>query len=498
MTAYVILAAGRGTRIGRVGESMHKALVPLEGEAIITHLLARAPDDARIAIMLGHRAEQVEEYVNMAHPDLDVTFIPVAGWDEVGGGPGLSLMAAREFVGDDDMLFTSCDTLWEQGDIDAIGDVSWAAVAPMPSGTTQDRWCRMVPTRDGVVIVDKSLEHPGGFAYTGLAYIASDDLDTFWAGLAGDDLLYTERQVTGGLRILAASQRLGLQHIHWTDVGDEAAYARAVALRSGYDWTKDGEATYVLPYSHRVIKFFADPIVAEQREVGRMRLGHAGPKLVGIGSQMLAYEYIHGTTAYEAVEADHNVAARIVEWAWETMWTHPIHVSDKVMYEACIEFYRNKTLQRISKLHPLLQATARDAVSRVDWDRLARGCVPVKFHGDFNFGNIMVDPVYGRFVGIDWRGDFAGYEWWGDMRYDMGKLVSGTVVHWDNARRGDFRPWTDGRAVRRIIMDVLPLESAWDVQVIGALSLINSAPLHASPLDEILVARGAAWLEEVL
>ena len=43
-----------------------------------------------------------------------------------------------------------------------------------------------------------------------------------------------------------------MRYVTWTDIGDEEAYAQAVAAISGYDWTKPGEVTWVLPETGRV------------------------------------------------------------------------------------------------------------------------------------------------------------------------------------------------------------------------------------------------------
>lgn len=502
MTAFVILAAGRGTRIGRVGEMMHKALIPLEGEAILSHLFRLAPDDARIAVCVGHRAEQIKSYVSMAHPDLDVTFIHVSGWDKTGGGPGLSLMAAQSFVGDEDMVFTSCDTLWDPSDRWLFDlDHSWAGVAAVPAGTPPARWCRIINDRETgrITIADKTPEPLGGTAYIGVSQIVASDLPTFWNGIAHASLLFGETQVTGGLQALVRDHRLSSEHMRWTDVGDEDAYARAVALRSGYDWTKSGEATYVLP-PRRVIKFFADETTAIAREQGRRRIANTTPAILDHTDHMLAYEFIDGVSVYSALEAapDHSgaIVESLMSWAVREVW-RPVEVAPRTAADAATDFYHHKTYKRIDMLHPTLQSQARDAVSRIDWAKLAAGTAPCTYHGDFNFGNIILESS-GRYVGIDWRGDFAGITDWGDMRYDLGKLVSGTVVHWDNARRGDFRPWDLGEKVRKEILSRVDVSLRFDANVIGALTLINSAPLHASPLDEILIARGVAWLEEVL
>lgn len=491
MTAFVILAAGRGSRIGRVGESLHKALVPLNGKAVLSHLFDLAPPDAHIIVCLGHRAEQIIEYVRLAHPTRDVTFVTVDGWDKPGGGPGYSLLQAREVAGDDAMVFTSCDTLWERDVSLWDDDVSWSAVAPVPSGTPQARWCRMMRDKGGVVIADKCPTPTGGFAYTGLSRIARDDLDTFWAGLSDGNAVEGELQVSGGLKAIAS--KLTLRHVHWTDVGDAAAYARAVALVTGYDWTKLDEATYVLPAEQRVVKFWTDHTVRDRRMQRGKHLADVVPQLHEVGIEMLAYEYIDGVTLYEAAtEVGEAVIPKLLNWAYDKLWT-PMLVDRETQRTVCMRFYHDKTMQRIEMLEPSLRLRATDAASRVDWSDLVAGCKPSRIHGDFNYGNIMLRRGgIGNFVGIDWRGDFGGEIDWGDQRYDLAKLLAGMRVHWDNARRGDFRPWPEGRKHEKALLHWIDA----DVQRIAALSLINSAPLHASPLDEILVSRGTAWLEE--
>jgi hypothetical protein len=109
---------------------------------------------------------------------------------------------------------------------------------------------------------------------------------------------------------------------------------------------------------------------------------------------------------------------------------------------------------------------------------------------------VVVSPD-GSFTGIDWREDFAGETRWGDRRYDLAKLAAGMIVHWGQARRGDFRPWRVRPQHLAALGEWLGGEIPHDVMVIAALSLLNCAPLHAPPLDEVLVARGAALLEEL-
>lgn len=495
-TAFVILAAGRGSRLGRVGDHLHKALVPLAGKAVISHIIESRPPDSEVIICTGYKASQVQAYVTAAHPDLEPRYIHVAGWNTEQGGPGLSLLSAEQAVGERDMVFTSCDTIWDEGgELFLPCDRSWAAVAPIPPGTPEARWCRMVVDDQRVIaIMDKLPGVSGVPAYTGLGSIRAVDLRAFWRGVAQGATVAGERQVTGGFEVLVADDRLDARHITWTDIGDEEAYRSAVALVSGYDWTKLGQATYVLPETGQVVKYSDDPATMTQRHERSKRIGSAVPdaKIDDTGC-FLQMRYIPGRTGYQQAEIEgEQLASSVCKWAAEAF--PDATPSQAVAESVAMRFYRDKTLERILLLTRGLRHYAIDVVSRINWEALCDGVQPAYFHGDLNYGNIIVDED-GELHGIDWRENFAGATW-GDRRYDWAKLLAGCFVHWDNARCGDFRPWEDGLAHAETIRQSVYYTP--ELEILGALSLINSAPLHASPLDEILIARGCAWLSEAL
>lgn len=493
MTAFVILAAGPGTRMGRTGGKLHKSLAPLAGKALISHQIGLAPPDAKIVVCTGSNALQVEDYLTLAHPGRDIRTLYIPDWSAPGSGPGATLLRARDEVGDQDMIFTSCDTLWHRDPQLWMTAFSWSATAPVPAGTRPQRWCRIVSAgHQASAIYDKTGTE--GDAYTGLSMILARDLPAFWHGIQSGGLLGTERQVTGGLEALISTGQLWTKRINWTDIGDQGAYERAVAAWSGYDWTKTGEATYVLPEEGRVVKFRADSISLSRRWQRQEVIAGAVPKMVNHAPNLLAYEYVPGVTGYEAAEDDPVLVHKLLDWANTTLWK-PAEASDPV--GKCYDFYKNKTQIRINMLREPLLRMAQQAVNRIDWNHLITGCIPVTFHGDFNLGNVIVSPD-GKFTGIDWREDFAGEITWGDWRYDAGKLAAGMIVHWGRARRGDFRPWEDGPHHLEVMASWLGGEIPADIMIIGALSLISSAPLHAAPLDEVAVARAAALLEEIL
>lgn len=505
MTTFVVLAAGRGSRLGRIGDELPKALLPLNGRAVLSHQFDLAPPGARLVVVTGYRADQVEEYVRLAHPDLDVTFVKEVDW---GRGPGASLLMARPEVGDDDLVFTACDTLWERDDALWDGESSFVAVAPIPAGTPAARWCRMVPDASGDFVAridDKTPDvAPGSVCWTALARVARDVVERFWTALADADARAGEIQFSSGLdAVVDGGEPIDLRQIQWLDVGDERAYRAALVATTGYDPLKPDQVTYVLPDTGRVVKCHFDvQKVAWRAERAKLLRDLVPEPVTSTGQTMTAYDYVAGRSLYDVID-DGQVDAthRVLDWwadrFWPTRLEHTVRPAH--WHEIATRFYRDRTFSRVMSLDPTLRSVALDAVTRVDWDALVDGCVYGTFHGDLTYANVIERPD-GSLVGIDWREDFAGETTWGDLRYDLAKLLSGTAFHWGRAAYGDFRRWDQGWFHGGVVLESVENRftlDPLDVQRLAALCLLGSAALHAAPMDEILVTRGARWLGEV-
>lgn len=509
MTAFVVLAAGRGSRLGRIGDALPKCLLPINGRAVLSHQFALVPSDHRLIVVTGYRDQQVREYVQLAHPGLDVTFVHD---DEWGTGPGASLLTARDAVGDDDLVFVAADTLWTHDQRLWSDPGSWVATAPVPAGTPAARWCRVNvggdPDFEYVVGIDDKTPdvRPNSRCWTAFAKIARDDLRRFWAGLTDAPTRAGEVQLSSGLEaIVNGGEPVTVHEIEWLDVGDERAFRAAVATLGGYDALKPDQVTYVIPSTERVVKFHVDRDKVRWRAERAKLLGDAVPQPIHEtwNGTMVGYDYVQGTSVYSAMQyRPNNYVAPVLDWWLEKFWTTRLRLSERPpnFYEASDQFYRDKTFARVESLDPALQSIALDVITRLDWEHLTEGVVPGTFHGDFTFANVLTwdDDWNQRFTSVDWREDYAGVVDWGDLRYDLGKLLAGARFHWERASYGDFRRWDSGPIVEQLIEDWIAANvdvDFTDVQRIAALCLINSSALHAAPMDEILIARGCHWLE---
>lgn len=513
--SFVILAAGRGTRVSRVGGGLHKALLPLGDQAVISDQLELIPASWNTIVCVGHNAEQVINYVRLAHPDRKITFVLVPGWDRPGGGPGASLLAARAHIPHDDHIaFTTCDTLWEFMVIPQ--DYTWFGTAPIPVGTSPARWCRLLTAEDDTTritgVLDKTPVTPmdarSAQVWVGMGWIERKDKEAFWTGLWCSNPVAGERQVSSGIRELlkSGSRSIHTRPVAWTDVGDEDAYRHAVLQRTGYDSVKIGQTTFVLPNTGQVVKYNEDDTVIERVFRRGALLGSTVPTPINRVPNMLSYPWISGMSGYAAINAYGFTALRALQsWYDEHFFASResfATLSSRDVTALATRFYRDKTLERVAMLSADLRPQATDAIGRIDWNKLVVGVIPGNWHGDFNLGNVIMelhDETW-NITAIDWRADFAGEIRWGDLRYDLAKLLQCTQVNWDATHNGDFAPTRDGELIRRLVLRHAEQHhiDTRTLEIMAALTLINSAPLHAPPLDEILVSRAVTWLGKIL
>ncbi|MBT6842761.1 MAG: NTP transferase domain-containing protein, partial [Candidatus Melainabacteria bacterium] len=106
-----ILTSGRGTRMGEFCEIANKAILPIDNKGVISHIINQFPLDTKFIISLGFKADQVRNYLDIAHSDSDIEYVTVDKFEGEGTGPGYSLSCCKEHL-NRPFYFVSCDTLW--------------------------------------------------------------------------------------------------------------------------------------------------------------------------------------------------------------------------------------------------------------------------------------------------------------------------------------------------------------------------------------------------
>ena len=503
--------------MGDLGNNFNKALLPINQKAIISHIIDQFPDNTRFVVALGYKGAQVREYLRLAHPTLNVEFVEVQNFDGAGSGPGKTLLACHKHL-QQPFYFVSCDTLWN-GTIDLEQDRDWLAVATLPRSNT-DIYCNVkINGEKATGLRDKSLVTGQEYkAFTGLCFIFN--FDSFWSGLSQTNLIAGEHQVSNGIQALIENHEVGVHEIDWIDVGDEDKYRAALSLFENYDFTKQDEYLYI--YDGRVVKYFKDKTVAQNR-VQKARINpRVFPNVSYFGGNFYSYEFISGSTLYK--ENNQEVFCQLLGWLDQELW-QDVAVEKEEFNGLCREFYFTKTYSRLTAFdqkYPEFDQdcfingepvpSARALLGLVDWESLYCG-VPSFIHGDLQFDNIIYDPQLAKFTLIDWRQDFAGEVEYGDRYYDFAKLLGGMVLNYDLIKQAlmdfkddglnlhfDFAQRYSGGMFRGILQEFLT-GKGYDfarVEVLAGIIFINMSPLHHYPFDKLLLCLGRHTIKTAL
>ncbi len=103
----VILAAGRGTRMGSITEMLPKPMVQIAGKPLLELILERLRDAGirQFFIVVGYQREAIQNYFAGSRFAIEFTV------QETVNGTGAAALLARAFAGDDPFLLTFGDIL---------------------------------------------------------------------------------------------------------------------------------------------------------------------------------------------------------------------------------------------------------------------------------------------------------------------------------------------------------------------------------------------------
>ncbi len=209
----VVLAAGRGTRMGPLTDRIPKPLLPVAGQPLLKHILTQAaPVVDRFVIVVGYEGDRIRQSIGD-----EVESVPVAYVEQPEQrGTADAVVVASETV--------EAPFLVLNGDVLVEGDVLHRLVdttAPALVGTTVDD-----PTQYGVLsvedgrlvdIVEKPADPPSNLINAGLYLVDAGLADALAAvdESARGELELTDaiaQRIESGVRVIAHDE-------YWLDVG---------------------------------------------------------------------------------------------------------------------------------------------------------------------------------------------------------------------------------------------------------------------------------------
>lgn len=209
----VILAAGRGSRLGDATESLPKPLMAVAGRTCldfaIEALLAVADN---VIVVTGYRAELIENHIAREWPNAPVRTVRNI---QLEAGNLTSLGAARPLIGGESFVLTNADHLFP-GDMYtrhfALSEQGIGIACERERPVLPDEM-KVIEKDNLLVAISKTLPKYDG-AYIGTTYVAKGSLAAYWNAF---DRVHANRDIASASveMVLDELAHRDAPQIHW-------------------------------------------------------------------------------------------------------------------------------------------------------------------------------------------------------------------------------------------------------------------------------------------
>ena len=502
----LITTSGIGSRLGKLTNFTNKSLVRVSDKPAISHIIEYYPKNVSFVITLGHFGDYVKEFLKLAYPDRNFTFVTVNNFKGPGSSLGHSILQAKAKL-QCPFIFHASDTILTSKDTIPNLEHNWCAGA-YKEETSQYRTLRI---NDGRVdsIAEKG-EINFDYPYIGLCGIK--DYNLFWEcleSLSNNHLLSDVHVIN---KMLNTVNFNFCKINNWLDIGNttELNKTREYFGSSIKVLDKDEESIYF--FSDFVIKFFSNSTINGNRVKRASILKGLVPNILDSTLNFYKYKKVEGNLFAKSV--NENTFNNFLQWAKNNLWESKLTEN---FDQKCFKFYISKTNQRIKQYLGGKSDTPKiingenilpieDLLSQIDVKWLCEG-IPVQFHGDFILDNII--ETKDNFSLIDWRQDFADDLEVGDIYYDLAKLNHNLTVNHDIVDRKLFNPSLEdchilcnSTLIRcKDLLYKFIIENGYDlkkVKILSSIIWLNMAPLHEYPFNKFLFNFGKYNLHKTL
>ena len=292
--AFCIVSSGKGTRMYHLTKNINKALLPINGKAVISHIIDKIPKEFDIIITTGYKSVLLKEYCDAAHSNRNITFVNVFDYEDPKSGPGSSLLKCKEFL-QRPFYFSTVDCLIKNEELPPI-DCDWIGISPTDIPELYST--AQLDENKNVINFKNKSKNGYDYAYIGLSSIY--DYEKFWETLEkniGETGEFVSVYMNGEYKVKA-------KIIDWFDTGtiDNYHNAKQIMEKNYFALNKNNE--YFYDVNNKIIKIFIDKNICKFRNVRSEILKPYIPKITYKGLNTYAYEKFKGKTLYELDDFD--------------------------------------------------------------------------------------------------------------------------------------------------------------------------------------------------
>lgn len=497
MFQVIIPTCGLGLRLGELTKNYNKALLPYGSKPIISHIIDNFSQDIEFIIPIGHCKNLVVDFLQVAYPNHNFTFVIIDDYTSTDSGPGYTVQQCKPYI-NKPFYYIPCDTYFVESLVDNVDTVYYKTVP----NKLQNQYTMLYIKNNKVIdYTFKTSNYKSDKAFTGLMYI--QNYTDFFERLNHKEIIFTIQENTKCKELSS-----------WIDFGQLEIYNTENTKLQPFNFTKTNEYTYHC--NGKIIKYNENDKVSEKKFYKFAYNPNVFPNNVCYKQKFLAYDYYPGNVVYHHKNLNF---ISLLEWLDEKVWLK----SNTNITNDCILFYRDKTFSRIEsffKKYPDLKDVNRVNnievkswdyyLDKIDWNTLYTDTVPGFVHGDLQFDNILVNS--NSYKLIDWRHEFGNNQQIGDIYYDLAKLLGGLYIDYSQIKDNEFNFVIQDETVSLHVPTMLHhqfymtqlknyiLSKGYNwikVQTLVPIIYWNMAPLHHYPFDLLLWYYGIKLFAEV-
>ena len=511
--AVLLLAAGKGERLGNLTANINKALLPINNRAIISSIINKFPISHEIIVALGYKGNVIKEYCKLAHPNRKFIFVNIDDINSNNSGPGYSALKCKEYLNRPFYL--------------AVADCIIDSELPPQDGNWLGVYPTSYPEKYSTVksdikgnVLDFTNKSSKGFkdAFIGLASIL--EYDVFW-----DEL---ENNMQSGEIVSAFSNpskysNFSIKRLKWLDTGTLDDLNRTKDYFNDNPLSLHKETNEITYKEHKFIKFHPDQNNIQNKSKRAKILKNLIPSEFTNTNNFISYNWEDGKTLYNY--NDINLYEKFLSTLNSNILKSKTWVGDEELYKS---FYITKTKNRRDKfinrfgkkyytkkynINGHNYDSLENILLGINLDKLYNNPMYSLFHGDLQFDNIIYNKENDSFKYIDWRESFGGSTKGGDVYYDLSKLYGGCIIPYNLVKDDNFIKYTEGIAVIDYNFNIPRalsqfknkyekwlIDEGYDldrIKLITAIIFLNMSPLHNKNFSKTLWFKSIEMLSNV-
>jgi choline kinase len=510
MVDYKILitTSGLGSRLGKLTDYTNKCLIRVADKPAISYIIESYPQDSEFIITLGHFGDHVKQFLQLAYPNYNFTFVEVDNYKGPSSSLGYSLLQCKHVI-NSPFIFHASDTIITNYNPEYPCENY--IIGSHKEDPAQYRTLHV--DGDELIKINEKGELNFDYSYVGIAGIK--DFELFFYNL--ENLInngYEDISDVHSINNMLSKVKFVKKEVKgddWFDIGNttELNKTRKVLHSSIEVLDKVDESIFF--FEEFVIKFFSNSTINKNRVTRATNLGNLVPSIIDSTENFYKYKKAKGKLFSKSV--NYTSFKKFLKWAKNNLWIEEPNSNFK---QNCYDFYIKKTKQRIyqylenhvenNHINGQYVEDVYDLIDLIDPEWLCDG-IPSQFHGDFILDNVIETKE--GFTLIDWRQDFAGDLNIGDLYYDLAKLNHNLTVNHDIVNKNLFGSSKEDYYILvnsklkecEEVLHSFIIENGLDlkkVKVLTAIIWINMAPLHEYPFSNFLFNFGKYNLQKYL